>query len=78
MGINPGTQDLQPEVIQYLELCFVTYLFRPLPGIIEWSPSLNRSLDNLLPSRLDAHQQIPDQNNVLLLAKELQLVPGLI
>lgn len=52
-------------------LSLTTYLFCPLSGIIQRSPSFNRSLDNLLPSRLDANQQIFDQNNVLFLAKEL-------
>ena len=52
-------------------LSFITYLFCSLSGIIQRSPSFNRSLDNLLPSRLDANQQIFDQNNVLFLAKEL-------
>lgn len=54
------------------------YLFRPLPGVIQQTTSLNRPLHQLLPAALHTEQQVLDQHNILFLAEVLQMCACLV
>lgn len=56
----------------------VLYLFGPFAGLIQVSSAVQRPLDQLFPTGLDAEQQVLDQNHILLQAGEAKLRTGLL
>lgn len=51
----------------------VQYLFGTFAGLIEMSTTIQRSLDQLVPSGLNTEQQVFNENHILLQARKTEL-----
>lgn len=52
---------------------FILYLFGTFAGLIEMSATIQRPLDQLVPSGLDAEQQVFNENHILFQARKSKL-----